>query len=236
MSRRLTRRLTYSNVIATAALFMALGGVGYAAATVDSSSIVNNSVRGKDIHQRTIRGGDIRNNGLGGKQIKESKLGRVPDAQALQGAGPEAFVAAGTLVRYSFTLNGGETREVAANGALKLTAHCIDNGADQNGNPGKDVARIYATTTQDGAVMAAVDSFDGGATGYLNAATAETDAVWSETAADDGVVKAFNGSDDDLAVASAPDGATISGLRDPGVQGVNVFGASCAYRGWAIVQ
>ena len=136
----------------------------------------------------------------------------VPDAQALQGAGPEAFVAAGTLVRYSFTLNGGETREVAANEALKLTAHCIDNGADQNGNPGKDVARIYATTTQDGAVMAAVDSFDGGATGYLNAATAETDAVWSETAADDGVVKAFNGSDDDLAVASAPDGATMSGL------------------------
>ena len=78
MSRRLTRRLTYSNVIATAALFMALGGVGYAAATVDSSSIVNNSVRGKDIHQRTIRGGDVRNNGLGGKQIKESKLGPVP--------------------------------------------------------------------------------------------------------------------------------------------------------------
>ena len=150
-------------------------------------------------------------NGLGGKQIKESKLGPVPDAQALQGARPEAFVAAGTLVRYSFTLNGGETREVAANEALKLTAHCIDNGADQNGNPGKDVARIYATTTQDGAVMAAVDSFDGGASGYLNAATAETDAVWSETAADDGVVKAFNGSDDDLAVASAPDGATISG-------------------------
>ena len=107
MSRRLTRRLTYSNVIATMALFMALGGVGYAAATVDSSSIVNNSVRGKDIHQRTIRGGDVRNNGLGGKQIKESKLGPVPDAQALQGVGPEAFVAAGTLVRYSFTLKAG---------------------------------------------------------------------------------------------------------------------------------
>ena len=153
MYRRLTRRFTYSNVIASMALFMALGGVGYAAATVDSSSIVNNSVRGKDIHQRTIRGGDIRTNGLGGKQIKESKLGPVPDAQALQGVGPEAFVSAGTLVRYSFTLGGGETREVAASGALKLTAHCIDNGADQNGNAGKDVARIYATTTQDGAVM-----------------------------------------------------------------------------------
>ena len=60
--------------------------------------------------------------------------------------------------------------------------------------------------------MAAVDSFDGGASGYLNAATAETDAVWSETAADNGVIKAFNGSDDDLAVASAPDGATMTRL------------------------
>ena len=114
-------------------------------------------------------------------------------------------------MRYSFTLGGGETREVAASGALKLTAHCIDNGSDQDGNPGKDVARIYATTTQDGA-------------------------VWSETVADDGVVKAFNGGDDDLAVASAPNGATITGLYDPAVQGVNVFGATCVFRGWAIVQ
>ncbi len=236
MSRRLTRRFTYSNVIASMALFMALGGVGYAAATVDSSSIVNNSVRGKDIHQRTIRAGDIRTNGLGGKQIKESKLGPVPDAQALQGIGPEGFVSAGTLVRYSFTLNGGETREVAASGALKLTAHCIDNGSDQDGNPGKDVARIYASTTQDGSVLRGIDTYDGGASGYLNAATAETDAVWSETPADDGVVRAFRGGDDDLAVASAPDGATITGLYDPAVQGVNVFGAPCVFRGWAIVQ
>ena len=237
MYRKLTRRFTYSNVIASMALFMALGGVGYAAATVDSSSIVNNSVRGKDIHQRTIRGGDIRTNGLGGKQIKESKLGTVPDAQALQGIGPEGFVSAGTLVRYSFTLGGGETREVAASGALKLTAHCIDNGADQDGNPGKDVARIYVTTSQDGAVMNGIDNHDGGAgTGYLNVSTPETDAVWSETAVDDGVVKAFNGGDDDLALASAPNGATITGLYDPAVQGVNVFGASCVFRGWAIVQ
>ena len=237
MYRRLTRRFTYSNVIASMALFMALGGVGYAAATVDSSSIVNNSVRGKDIRQRTIRAGDVRTNGLGGKQIKESKLGPVPDAQALQGIGPEGFVSAGTLVRYSFTLAGGETREVAASGALKLTAHCIDNGSDQNGNAGQDVARIYVTTTQDGAVMAASDTHDGGVgTGYLDVSTPETDAVWNETAADDGLVLALNGGDDDLAVASAPNGATITGLRGPAVNGVNVFGASCAFRGWAIVQ
>lgn len=67
-------RLTYSNVVATLALFIALGGTGYAAATITSS----------DIKNRTIKGGDVRKNTLGGTEINESKLRTVPRARRAQ--------------------------------------------------------------------------------------------------------------------------------------------------------
>ncbi|HEU4702979.1 MAG TPA: hypothetical protein VFS37_10895 [Conexibacter sp.] len=65
------RRPSASMIVALVALFAALGGTGYAAATIS----------GRDIQKRTIRGDRIVNNGLGGKQVNESKLGPVPVAQ-----------------------------------------------------------------------------------------------------------------------------------------------------------
>jgi hypothetical protein len=76
-------------LVACVALFGAMGGVGYAAATIDSADIVNNSVRSKDGKNRALRGGDVRKNTLGGAQIKESSLGTVPsaaDSDALGGS------------------------------------------------------------------------------------------------------------------------------------------------------
>ena len=52
-------RPTPAMAVACTALFMALGGVGYAAATVGSSQIKNNSVQGKDIKNSTIKTADI---------------------------------------------------------------------------------------------------------------------------------------------------------------------------------
>jgi hypothetical protein len=84
------KRLSYSNVTATAALFIALGGTSYAVIGVDSRDVVdnslrsidvhNNSLRSKDIRNRTLLARDIRRDALGGGVIKESVLGRVPSA------------------------------------------------------------------------------------------------------------------------------------------------------------
>jgi len=81
-------RLSYSNVTATAALFIALGGTSYAVIRVDSGDVVNNSlrstdlrnnsVRSRDVRDHTLRPRDLRRNGLGGGAVKESALGRVP--------------------------------------------------------------------------------------------------------------------------------------------------------------
>ena len=65
------RRPSASLVVAIVALFAALGGTGYAAATIN----------GRDIQKRSIPGNRIVNDGLGGKQVNESKLGQVPLAQ-----------------------------------------------------------------------------------------------------------------------------------------------------------
>jgi len=93
------KHLSYSNVTATAALFIALGGSAYAVIRVDSADVVNNSlrsadlrnnsVRSEDIQDRTLRARDIKRDGLGGGVIKESRLGRVPlaaDAERLGGS------------------------------------------------------------------------------------------------------------------------------------------------------
>jgi hypothetical protein len=83
-------RLSYSNLVATAAFFVALGGTSYAVFHVGSDDVVDNSLRSKDIRNnnlrsrdirdRTILGRDVRRNSLGSGALKESALGTVPSA------------------------------------------------------------------------------------------------------------------------------------------------------------
>lgn len=65
------RRPSASMIVALVALFAALGGTGYAAATLS----------GRSIQKRSIPANRIVSNALGGGQINESKLGPVPTAQ-----------------------------------------------------------------------------------------------------------------------------------------------------------
>ncbi len=58
-------------IVALVALFVALGGVGYAATKIGSAQIKNNSIRTQDIRNRTIRGKDVRGNTIAAKQIKD---------------------------------------------------------------------------------------------------------------------------------------------------------------------
>ena len=91
---RLRSHITYANVVASLALFLALGGVGYAAATIGSGQIKNNSVRSKDIRNKTVVGKDVKDNAMGSAQVKESALGKVPMAQAADIAARSSFATA----------------------------------------------------------------------------------------------------------------------------------------------
>jgi hypothetical protein len=62
--RRIFGGTTYANVTATLALVVALGGTAYAAATVNSASIVDNSVQGIDLRNGTVASVDVATNGI----------------------------------------------------------------------------------------------------------------------------------------------------------------------------
>ena len=59
MLTKIRSHASFSNVVALTALFVALGGTSYAATTIGSKQIKNNSVRGVDIKNRTIKSKDI---------------------------------------------------------------------------------------------------------------------------------------------------------------------------------
>ena len=71
MIQALRRRLSYANVMATLAVFIALGGSSYAALTISGRDVVNGSLTNRDLKRDT----------LGGSRIKESRLGQVKRAR-----------------------------------------------------------------------------------------------------------------------------------------------------------
>jgi hypothetical protein len=75
MFTKMLDRVTYANVVATLALFVALGGSAYAAATINSADVQDKSLKGRDLKSNTVTG----------KQIKERSLKTVPTAQTVGG-------------------------------------------------------------------------------------------------------------------------------------------------------
>jgi len=80
MLRKLHTRISPTSLLAIVALFVSLGGVSYAAATIGSAEIKDNSVKSKDIRNKTLVGKDVKPNALSGNQVNESTLGQVPSA------------------------------------------------------------------------------------------------------------------------------------------------------------
>jgi hypothetical protein len=69
------KHLSYANVIATTALFVALGGSAYAVSEITSGDIKNESIRSADLRNRkAVKGADVRRDALGGKEIAEQSL------------------------------------------------------------------------------------------------------------------------------------------------------------------
>src|SRR4051812_8329599 len=79
------KHLTYANVTASVALFVALGGGAYAAATIRSGNVVDGSLTGGDVKNESIRSVDV-----SGLRKTDFARGQLPangkaGAQGLQG-------------------------------------------------------------------------------------------------------------------------------------------------------
>jgi hypothetical protein len=76
MLAKLRSRLSYSNVMATVAVFVALGGTSYAiaAGSIGTREIKNSSVRSKDIRNNDVRGRDVRNGTIDTRDVGDATL------------------------------------------------------------------------------------------------------------------------------------------------------------------
>jgi hypothetical protein len=84
----------YANVTATLALFVALGGTSYAAATISGTDVRNGTLTGSDIKNESLKSGDIDNRSLLAKDFKSGQLPAgpqgIPGPQGPQGVqGPQ---------------------------------------------------------------------------------------------------------------------------------------------------
>jgi hypothetical protein len=84
--RRLRRHLSYANVIATIAIFAALGGVSYAAATISGNKLIKGTVGAGKLKNGTLTSTQVKANALTGSVIDESSLTIVPSAQTATSA------------------------------------------------------------------------------------------------------------------------------------------------------
>jgi hypothetical protein len=124
--KKLRPRLTYSNVISTLALFLALsGGVAFAASKVHSGDIANGAVKTSKLHQRAVSSGKlalgaVRSNQIADGAVSSTQIanGAVNSAQIANGAVSSAQIRAGSVapsdlqVPLSFAANptGGSVR------------------------------------------------------------------------------------------------------------------------------
>ncbi len=67
-------RLTPATVISAIAVFFALGGIGYAAATIGTSDIKNGAVTAKKLHKKAVTTKKIKNGAVNSKKVKDNSL------------------------------------------------------------------------------------------------------------------------------------------------------------------
>ena len=81
---KLRSYLTFANVIAMIALFVALSGTSYAVSKVGAKDIRKNAVRGKHIKRNQITTGDIRNGTVRAGDLAPGLIGGTLDSTAGQ--------------------------------------------------------------------------------------------------------------------------------------------------------
>jgi hypothetical protein len=114
MLRRLTNRLTYANVVATMALFIALGGTSYAAIKLPHNSVGSEQIKTGAVHTGEIRDRTIRLQDINAA-ARASLRGQAGPQGAQGPAGPAAVRhfavvnAAGTFLRGDAKSGGSDT-------------------------------------------------------------------------------------------------------------------------------
>ncbi|MGC1164925.1 MAG: hypothetical protein WA862_02330 [Solirubrobacterales bacterium] len=222
-------------VVAMLALFVALGGSAYAAGKIGTKNIKANAITTSKIKKNAITTTKIKNEAITGAKIKESSLGPVPTATNATNAVHATNATNATNAEnarnwsryYTGGLrkaSGGQTVALGAIGPFSFFGECIDNGG------GFYEARTYLMTSQPKSFSYASNGsqyFEGdlepGEQAELGNAIEDNSPFWY----------GGSGYESDWTAAS-PDGSLL--LQGFANNGVNVFGANCAFNLTWVVQ
>jgi hypothetical protein len=114
---------TYSEAVATLALFVALGGTSYAvtslpASSVGTSQLKNASVTAAKLHAHSVGAAAVVLDSLTGKQINEASLGEVPMARSATSADSATTARTAGSATTAGTATSAVTAATAANATL----------------------------------------------------------------------------------------------------------------------
>jgi hypothetical protein len=171
--RRKLKWPSASTMVALLALFVALGGTGYAAVAIDGkkpkartisgSKFKNKTITGAKLGNKTLTGSKFRNDTLTGTQINESRLGTVPKADtattagttnAIAGAAAAGFVRRGKVLDTDLIklpaigtdAGSSPLKTVFTSGPFKLEVACW------NGPAGKTDIRFSFSSSEPGSI------------------------------------------------------------------------------------
>jgi hypothetical protein len=143
---RLLRHLSFSNVIAMLALFIALGGAAYAGTKINGNSIKNGSIGGGKLKSDTITANKLRKGTITGTQIApgsissssidESTLGTVPSAQSATTAGTANKADSAGTADSAKSAERAKTADTASSAATANEAEHAET-ADRAGQAGE---------------------------------------------------------------------------------------------------
>jgi hypothetical protein len=163
-----------SMAISLLALFVALGGTGYAAVKINGKNIKAKTIAGSKFKNKTLTGSKVRNSTLTGsklgsdtltgQQIRESTLGPVPKADVATTAAAANAVAGGTaagfvprgkvldtdLIKLAATGTSADTsplKTVFTSGPFTFQVACW------NASGGKTAMRFVITSAEAGSII-----------------------------------------------------------------------------------
>ncbi len=120
-------KLTYANVMATVAVFLALGGGAYAAFRVPKNSVGTNQLRknavtGTKVRDGSLSGNDFRRGSIGALQLGQLGLSNLKGNSGTATNSATVTQASGTCGRYVFTATGAEPGDAVMLGGSDIAA------------------------------------------------------------------------------------------------------------------
>ena len=129
----LRRRLSYANVVASLALFVALGGTGYAAIAITGKNVKDASLTGKDVRNSSLTTADVKNGSLLKQDFKAGQLPAgpagapgAPGAPGLPGQKGDPGEP-GAARAYAFVASNGAVDESRSKGVTDANVNAVGN-------------------------------------------------------------------------------------------------------------